>query len=590
MKKIFNYFIIIAALATSIGSIVLIFINQSNTDTFLNSIIKSVLVLIIVLGVTAVLLFSNSAKDIKTGSMCLLLLMVTMVSNGLDIFNSNNVLSYDAKSIPSFINEPVSDAILWAEDNNVELIQTFDYSDNIEENNVVFQNFEILENTKGEKTLDVCVSLGPNYGLLSSIPDMTGKDIDEVIDVIKKANLSNADILFEFSAEKKNTLINQSTSGDVIRNTPIKFTFSLGTKENLKPVKLKDLKNMKKFDAEIYLKQNGIKYTIATDFSDTVKKGKVIKTTPKAKTTINQDTDSIILTISRGKKIVVPDFNKMSLEEIIKWSSKNQLKIKYTSSYDEKVKNGEIIHSSVKKGDILESGNEIILNTSKGPLKMISSDNLAEILAFAKDNNITVNETSEFSKTIANGKIISISHKASQIIKNNETIDIVVSKGAPVIVTNFVGLSSSAAQNKCKELKLSPYLVYEYSNTVAKGVVIRQNIKEGSEVSEGIGITLTISSGKYVAPPLPPEPPKPPVCSTNWVMPDITNVVRPSLGNPAGLVSTLNNYFKSNTCISITVAYKSGTGQAPGNLWSGNEIKPGVTLYANRSYVYYVTY
>ena len=263
------------------------------------------------------------------------------------------------------------------------------------------------------------------------------------------------------------------------------------------PVELIDLVKKDEFDATLWLKRNGIKYEIKYEFSDKIKKGKVISTTPEKGTVIDQKTQSVTLVISKGPKIIVPDLMNMSLEEIAEWAIKYNVNISYNSEYDSKVKKGKIKSVSHKKGDVIEEGGIIYITTSKGTLRMIEygDGDINKIRTFATTYKITLNESSEYSNTVEKGRIISISHKKGDIINSGDSIDVVVSLGKSLEVPDFTGMSLSNAKKVCSEKGFDCTVTYVKSYE-DKNIVTGQNKRAGSEVIAGTNIVLYVSNGQ----------------------------------------------------------------------------------------------
>ncbi len=95
---------------------------------------------------------------------------------------------------------------------------------------------------------------------------------------------------------------------------------------------------MTKLRATAYLEKYKINYEFNDDYSTTVKKGNVIKQSIEKNKVIKVDSDKLTLTISKGKKIIVPDLKNMSLEDILNWVSKNKLKLEIEQSNDDTIK------------------------------------------------------------------------------------------------------------------------------------------------------------------------------------------------------------------------------------------------------------
>lgn len=515
-----------------------------------------------------------------------------------------NVLTFPTQPVLlDFSNKSVNVAMKWANENKVTLTPTYEYSDAIKENHVITQSQkgEIL--AKNVKDLEVIVSKGPNYDLEANIPDMEGWDVDRVVKKIKelKLDLEKVNIEFNFNEAKRDTLYEQSKTGKIKRNDELTFKFSLGKEEDLKPVELINLKNKTKFDATLWLKRNGIKYELEYKFDDEISKGNVIYTNPKNGTIIKQSEMTVKIYISKGAKIVAPDFMKMSLDEIIKWASKNNVNLNYESEYSAKVKAGGIIRVSAQKGTTIEEGSTITVVTSKGALKMIDfKDDLSKLRSFAEQHGISIVEKQEFNKDVAQGKIISISHKPGQIIHSGESIEVIISKGNAIKIPSFIGMSESNAKSTCRNLGLDCTISYVYSSK-EKGTVIDQNKSAGTEVSKDSNIVLSISAGSRPSnsggnsnsngssggdynggsdnqtPSCTPQ--------TYTIGRDLNNIFN-SGGDFNSVSNQLYSYFNAMG-VKISVVGVSGTGMSPGSYISG--IGPGSSVTSCNSSPYTIS-
>lgn len=498
-KKSINKFTKFFLSFTAIGILVFWIFNILDSFNRINHIYTLVCSSLISLGclllVLAGLMTKNKPRSIANviGASCLLSFAIinTLVLSGTLTFPTQPVLL-------DFSNKNVNVAVKWANENAITLEPTYEYSDVIKENNIITQDKKGDVLAKNVKHLEIIVSKGPNYELEANLPDMMGWDVDRVVKKLKalKLDLEKIDVDFVFHDEKRDTLFEQNKTGKIRRNDNLKLKFSLGKEEDLKPVKLIDLKNKDKFDATIWLKRNGIQYEIEYKFDDHIDKGKVIATDPKPGTTIKQSETTVKVYISKGAKIIAPDFMTMSMDEIIEWASKNNVNLNYESEYSDSVKTGDIIRVSAKKGTVIEEGSTISIVTSKGSLKMINFNNdLSKLRAFAEEHKLSLVEKQEFNSEVAQGKIVSVSHKPGQIIHPGETIEIVISKGNSIKVPNFIGMTESAAKNECNRLELACTISYVYASKT-KGTVIDQNKSVGSELAKNASVVLSVSAGE----------------------------------------------------------------------------------------------
>lgn len=487
---LFFMFIVVCALAYLAYSVYIAFNKVDYVYTIINA---SIITLTIILFAITGLLKNNKARkvgNVLTG-MAFMSILAFNVCTSLEFF----VLPTQPIVI-DLTTKTVNEAIKWASENKIELVETKEFSDTTSENGIISQSVEPYTLLKKVKKIEIVSSSGPNPESSLNIQDMIGWDVDKVVKEIKKLKLTNVNIIFEFSTIDRDTLFEQSKTGKIHRNEELILKFSLGNEEDLAPVKLIDLVKKDEFDATLWLKRNGIKYEIKYEFSDSVSKGKVISTNPKQGTTINQREQNVTLVISKGPKIIVPDLLNMSMDEIAEWAIKNNINITYNSEFDSNVKKGKIKAVSHKKGDVIEEGNTIYITTSKGTLRMIdyNENDLAKIRTFANTYKINLLEAEEYSDSVEKGKIISVSHKKGDVLNTGDTLEVKISLGNSIQVPDFYGMNVNEAKNLCSSKNLDCSIVYVKS-TSAKNTVVKQNKRAGSEVIDGTNVVLSVSNG-----------------------------------------------------------------------------------------------
>lgn len=102
----------------------------------------------------------------------------------------------------------------------------------------------------------------------------------------------------------------------------------------------------------------------------------------------------------------------------------------------------------------------------------------------------------ESSDTYAQGQIVSQSVEAGTQVEKNTTIRVTISSGAGEFdVPNVVGLDKDSAEAKLEESGLSPNSNFEYSESVANGLVISQSPEGGGKAKKGDTVSLVVSRG-----------------------------------------------------------------------------------------------
>ncbi|MCI8346496.1 MAG: PASTA domain-containing protein [Bacilli bacterium] len=399
--------------------------------------------------------------------------------------------------VEDFRDESLVEVIEWSQKNGIKINQIYEYSDLIEEYHIISQSKKEGTLLKDIKELDIVISEGPNPDKEVIIPDMTTWNSKRVLKYIKENKLNHVEVEFQISDKNKDTVIEQSKSGNMKRSDELKLTFSSGEEEQLEDTKLIDFTNMEEFEAIFFLKQHSIKYEIKREFSNHIKRDAVMKQNKKMGTMVkpNDEENKVILTISKGKKIKIPDLSKYNVIEITNWAIKNKLKLEFRNQYDDSVALNKVISVDHKKGDTVEQKTLITVTISKGKLVMQSFKNIDDFRTWANKNKVNYEEKYEFNTEVKEGEIISYSHKKGDTIKNSDTIVITISQGKKVTVPNLVGKTKDDAIKRLKSLSLKYNFVYE-NNTKPKNTVIKQSLRADSEVSQNTTLTLTISNGK----------------------------------------------------------------------------------------------
>lgn len=492
-------FLIILLITSLICFIVNLF---CSFDSSFITLINNLLLILFTIVFVSVSITNNrkNKNGIMFGSILLFLYFIIGICSNT-MFNTTNIstplISPFASSnrVLDFTGKELTEVIKWSEDNKLELIQDYEYSDMIEEYHIISQSSKAGTKIKDIDKFIVAISNGPNPNKEVLVPNMVNWDHERVLSFIKENYLSNVLVEFVQSSKKENTVIEQSKSGNLKRNDEIKLTFSYGEEIGYEEVKLKDLSGMNKFEAEFYLKMHHLNYSFEEVFSNKIKKGYVVSQKTKPGTMVKINSDKIVINISKGPEIKVPNLKEMSMTEITEWVIKNKLKLEFIDDYDDSIKENNVISANYEAGKIIEVGTVIKVVISRGKLTMPKFNNYNEFREWADKYNIKYEEQHEFSNDVKAGEVIKYSYNAGDTIKNNDSIIVILSNGKEATVPNVVDSTKDQAASKLKNAGFGYTFVYSYSSSVAKGKVIKQSISAGSKVAEGVTITITISNG-----------------------------------------------------------------------------------------------
>lgn len=572
-KRKLNYNLMISILVFILILIYFIYIIlfKKNDSSFILFLVNAILLL----SVSIIAIVNQKRTSSKKKPYNLLNSLTVALFACLSFFAINSTKTVAVEdTVPNFIGKNFNEALTWGEKNNIAIEQIYEYSDNFKEYLIFAQNIEVGTKVSEIKNLTITISDGYNYDKKVILASLVGQTIDDLTDTIDTLHLNNIEIEYEINEyNQKDVIISQSKSGEIRRNDQIKFVISLGKKEELSEVQMIDLTDYELFEAKLFLEKNGIEYEIKYDFSET-KMNKVIKQSIAAGTTVTPLKDKITITVSKGKKITVPDLMSMTVNEIVDWVSENNLKITFSDEYNNKVELGAIISSNYKKGDIIEEGTNIKIVTSKGALKMRKFKSLNEFRTWANTYNISYEEEYEFNSNIQKGSIIKFSLEENDLIDLKDPIIVTISNGKSISIPNFVGKSKSEITSSCNSIGLNCSFTYSsYSTTVDKDIALSQSKKAGSSVVSGTSITISLSKGK---------------AKTYKVA---INESQLTIGNSSKTISTLKTYFEKNYP-GVTFSFSTKASNIYSNagfIHESSQVTDGTTVTQGKTYKVIIT-
>ena len=466
-----------------------------NSLDYMQNTINASILLLVLLSVGSAFITKKTLRALLSTFACFLII-------GAIIFNIliiNDKIKLSKRDVaPDFTNKEYSYVLVWAGNNKISLTTSYENSDNIKEGYIISQTIYPGTLLSKIKDMGLIISEGPNYDKEVLLTSMLDWDLEDVLKYIKENHLSNVIIDYEISNDiPKDKVISQSTKGSIKRNTEITITFSLGKKENLKDIEIENLVNMSLFDATLYLKKYGITYELKYEYSDIVKKDFVTKQSIGVGMKVNPNTDKIILTISKGKEVSVPDFSNKTIEDVIKWANENGLRIAFEEEYSVKIDSGKLIRINFKVGDAVSEGDKIIITTSKGALLFPEFTSLSNFRNWANNLNLKYTETFQYDASIEKGKIIKFSVETGSKIdlENYKEITVYISNGSAVTVPYFVGKTKSAVTTECNKIGLNCTFYYTGYSSTAKDTATIQNISSGTKVISGAYVNIGLSSG-----------------------------------------------------------------------------------------------
>ncbi len=479
----------ILALLTYIAYVVISIIKDKELINNYSKLITLGVIFILLL-IFMIISYHSVKKNTKytiIGSILVIILSSFMILNTLGIVKVSN-----EAYVTNFYNKELSLVYDWNKDKKIKIIEKYEYSDIIPINHIIGQDIDSSYKVDDVKEITIIISLGPDYSKEVIVPSFIGWEFDKVIKYLEDNYLNNIEINFVESTKEPNKVIEQTGSGTRKRNELIRLVFAQGTIEE---VTIPDFKEKSMLYATSWLKQHGFNYEITRENNDLINKDYVI-----SNSNVNEVKDplkdKITLVVSKGKLITIPDFTKMSQEEINEWMMDNQIKVDYKEVYDEGTALGDILDSSKEINSTVEAGDSVTITVSLGKLAMIKVTDIDEFVTWATDNKIKYQLDYEFSNTVKKGEVINTSHQEGAAIKEDDTVIVTISKGASIKVPNFVGSSKGVIKTKCESLGLTCSFKYGgETESTGKDIAINQSQRSGATVASGTNIIITLSSG-----------------------------------------------------------------------------------------------
>lgn len=232
--------------------------------------------------------------------------------------------------------------------------------------------------------------------------------------------------------------------------------------------------------------------------SGVFKSGKSTTTTSIGTTAGSNDAES--------KKYTVDNYIGMSLSAA-REKIDGKFKIKVEEEYSADYAKGLVIRQDPESDTELEEGKTLTLVVSKGTRtedKVSVPEVVGKRESSAKSEleavGLKVSVKTKYSTDVAKGKVISQSPRSGNQVTKNSTVVITVSQGEKpetmVRVPNLRYFTESGARSELKNSNLVlGSVLTEYSDSVEKGLVIRQTVSSGNKVKEGTAVGIYVSLG-----------------------------------------------------------------------------------------------
>ncbi len=296
----------------------------------------------------------------------------------------------------------------------------YEFDDKILKGYVIKQS---VVNEIVQDKLTLTISKGKQI-IVPNLIKMTTKEIS------KWASENNINITYEekYSKEYEAGVIIDSSlkEGDkVASEDTITITISKGS------MKMPKVENLAEF--KLWASENNINFEEVYEFSTEYKNGEIIKTSPNANEKLDES-DTVIITISKGGKVTIPSFIGLSKSAINEKCKSLKLSCTFSyGGYSETVKKDIATKQSKAKGTVVSEGSNVAITLSSGIIEKVNVPSFvgkskSQITASCNSLGVTCKFT--YAKNYSNeAKDTAISQDKTGNVNKGSTINVTLSLG-----------------------------------------------------------------------------------------------------------------------------------------------------------------
>jgi serine/threonine-protein kinase len=274
-----------------------------------------------------------------------------------------------------------------------------------------------------------------------------------------------------------------------------------------KPVPVPDVANLPVAEATSTIEGAGLKVgAITPQFSNTVKKGYVISTSPPAKTPIAAGT-TVDITVSSGlQEFEVPDVSGKSQQDAITALQPNFQIGTIAQQYSGTVKAGNVISQDPEAGSKQPAGTKVNIVVSLGVKQASVPDVRGKSESDARSTlrgaGFKVATERQNSSDVPKGQVISQDPSGGTQVTSGSTVTIVISSGpATTQVPDVMGKSEQAARNAIRDAELlASVMTSGTTDPNQDGKVLNQSPAGGATATKGSTVTITVGQLQSTTP------------------------------------------------------------------------------------------
>lgn len=339
--------------------------------------------------------------------------------------------------VPNFVYQTKTDVVAWVKQQGIEttgIVFDEEFSFDYDDGTVLTQSVEPGTKVKKDVKMNFVLSKGADPDELVVVPDIQSMTKTDIKDWIAANKLTKTKISTQYSdSVEEDMVIDYKFTGcdedSFTRSSTLKINVSKGPQPAGR-VTVEDFIKKTIEQAEAWAKTNKVVLVKNESYSEKIEKGLIIAQSVEAGKNLNEG-ETLEVTVSLGKNIIVPDFTTMSENERNIWSRENGITFLTEEVYDNREK-GTVLKQKPSANTSLGDKDYVEIKVSIGDPVYLGCATLEELEKWVdevneKEAEIKISSVSyELNDTVAAGNIISISPSTP---KATSKIKVVVSSG-----------------------------------------------------------------------------------------------------------------------------------------------------------------
>ncbi len=286
--------------------------------------------------------------------------------------------------MPDFLGKTKDDVASWVKQQGITtsgIVFKEEYNFDNDTNVILSQDVKAGKKVKKDVKITFTISLGADPDEKVTVPDLKNMTKSEIESWISTNKLTKVKITTSYNdTYDKDAVISYEIKGvdeeDFTRSSTLNISISKGP-QPAGTVTVTDFAGKTYEEVETWAKTNKVTLNKVETYSEKVDSGKVISQSVKANETM-KTTDTLTITVSKGKGIKVPDLTSMSKTQVESWASKNGVTITADEQYSDSDK--KVLSCNVSSGQTISTSDEVKITFNLGKYFYADDEELSSVL------------------------------------------------------------------------------------------------------------------------------------------------------------------------------------------------------------------